>query len=79
MNTDEILKIINKQWCNLNDLMKLANVGRNTALSIKKSIKQKLESENYYVPNNAIPMHEVIKYLNIDITYLKSLSNTKEI
>ena len=79
MNTEETLKIINKQWCNLNDLMKLANVGRNTALSIKRTIKQKLENENYYVPNNAIPMHEVIKYLNIDITYLKSISNTKEL
>ena len=59
--------------------MQLANVGRNTALSIKRTIKQKLENKNYYIPNNAIPMHEVIKYLNIDIAYLKSLSNTKEI
>ena len=69
MTASETLKIIAKQWCNLSDLMKLAGVGRNNALVIKSTIKKKLESENYYVPNNAVPMQEVVKYLNIDINF----------
>ena len=55
------IKINSNQWCNLSDLMKLAGVGRNNALVIKSTIKKKLESENYYVPNNAVPMQEVVK------------------
>lgn len=32
MTVDETLKLIAQQWCNLSDLMKLANIGRNSAL-----------------------------------------------
>lgn len=71
MTANETLKLIAKQWCNLSDLMKLAGVGRNNALVIKSTIKKRLENENYYVPNNAVPMQEVVKYLNIDIPYLE--------
>lgn len=76
MTADETLKLIAKQWCNLSDLMKLAGVGRNTALNIKSTIKKRLENENYYVPNNAVPMIEVVKYLDIDIAYLEERVNT---
>lgn len=75
MTANETLKIVSQQWCNFSDLMKLANVGRNTALSIKKSIKDSLLNQGYYVPNNAVPMKEVVKYLNIDINYLESRIN----
>ena len=66
MTANETLKLIAKQWCNLSDLMKLAGVGRNNALVIKSTIKKRLESENYYVPNNAVP---------IDIPYLEARAN----
>ena len=76
MTANETLKLIAKQWCNLSDLMKLAGVGRNNALYIKSTIKKRLENENYYVPNNAVPMQEVVKYLNIDIPYLEDRAKT---
>lgn len=71
MTSSVTLKLIAKQWCSLSDLMKLADVDRNNALYIKSTIKKKLENENYYVPNNAVLMQEVVKYLNIDIPYLE--------
>ena len=74
MTVDETLKLIAQQWCNLADLMKLANIGRNSALTIKNKIKNDLENKGYYVPKNAVPMQEVVKYLNIDIDYLESRS-----
>ena len=76
MTASETLKLIAKQWCNLSGLMKLAGVGRNNALYIKSTIKKRLENENYYVPNNAVPMQEVVKYLNIDIPYLEDRAKT---
>ena len=75
MTASETLKLIAKQWCNLSDFMKLAGVGRSNTLVIKSTIKKKLESENYYVPNNTVPMQEVVKYLNIDIPYLEARAN----
>ena len=75
MTASETLRLIAKQWCSLSDLMKLAGVGRNNALVIKSTIKKRLENENYYVPNNAVPMQEVVKYLNIDIPYLEARAN----
>ena len=39
MTASETIKLIAKQWCNLNDLMKLAGVGRNNALVIKSIIE----------------------------------------
>ena len=74
MTVDETLKLIAQQWCNLADLMKLANIGRNSALTIKSKIKNDLENKGYYVPKNSVPMQEVVKYLNIDIDYLESRS-----
>ena len=74
MTADETLKLIAKQWCNLTDVMKLANIGRNSALNVKSKIKSDLESKGFYVPKNAVPMQEVVKYLNIDIDYLESRS-----
>ncbi len=72
MIANETLQLIAQHWCNLNDLMKLAGVGRNSALKIKNQIKTALESEGRYVPKNAVPMQEVVKLLDIDIEYLES-------
>lgn len=41
-----------KKWCNLTDLMKHADVAKNSALVIKSTINKRLESETYYVTNN---------------------------
>lgn len=61
---------------NLSDSMKLASVVRNNALVIKSTIKKRLENEKCYVPNNAVPMQEVVKYLNVDIPYLEGKVKT---
>lgn len=72
MNAKETLDLISKQWCTLSDLMLLADVGRNSALKIKKTIKNNLISQGYLVPKHVVPMKEVVKYLDIDVSYLES-------
>ena len=76
MTASETLKLITKQKCSPSDLTKLAGVGRNNALYIKSTIKKRLENEKYYVSNNAVPIQEVVKYLNIDIPYLEGRVKT---
>lgn len=72
MTAQETLNLISKQWCNLEDLMKLGELGRNSALRIKKEIKEKLIKQGYKIPNHVVPMKEVVDYLDININYLES-------
>ena len=72
MTANETLELISKQWCNLDDLMLLGEFGRNTALKIKKEIKDKLTKQRYIIPKHVIPMKEVVDYLDINIYYLES-------
>ncbi len=72
MTAEETLSLISKQWCNLEDLMALGQLGRNSALKIKREIKSKLTKQGYKIPNHLIPMKEVVDYLDININYLES-------
>lgn len=74
MSARETLELLSKQWCDLNDLMKLTNVGRNSALKIRKEIKVELEDKGYTLPNNLLSMCEVVNKLRINIPYLQKMS-----
>lgn len=72
MTAKETLELISKQWCDLDDLMKLGQFGRNSALKVKREIKNHLTKLGYKIPNNHVPMKEVVNYLAIDVPYLES-------
>lgn len=73
MKAKETLSLVAKPWCNLKDLMQLAQIGRNSALKIKNEIKTDLTAKGYRLPTNLLPMKEVVDFLNIDINYLESI------
>ena len=50
MTASETLKLIAKQWCNLEDLRKLTGLGKNNALKLKSEIKDNLEGKGYQLP-----------------------------
>jgi len=70
----EVLEILKKQWLNTKDVQKLANVGATNAKKIKENITKKILDEGYFLPNGLIPSEEIVKYLNINIKYLKKIS-----
>jgi hypothetical protein len=74
MNANETLQLISKQWCDLNDLMKLTQVGKNNALKIRKELKSELEQDGYILPKNLLPMCEVVNKLKINIPYLQKMA-----
>lgn len=76
MNAKETLKLISKQWCNINDLMKLAEIGKNNAFKLRNEIKDELIKQGYILPTNRLPMIEVVNKLKIDVSYLQKM--TKE-
>lgn len=73
MSANETLELLSKQWCSLQDLMKLTNLGRNSALKIRKEIITDLENKGYKLPCGLIPMCEVVNKLNININYLQNM------
>lgn len=75
MDANQILNLISKQWCNLDDLILLTGLGKTKAMELKKNIELKLNKEGYLLPKRFLPMNEVVKYLKIDINYLQSLRN----
>ncbi len=76
MNAKETLELISKQWCDLDDLIKLTGMGKSNALKLKREIKSELVNLGYLLPTNALPMDEVVKKLKININYLQKM--TKE-
>lgn len=74
MDARETLKLISKQWCNLDDLMLLAEMGKNNAVKLRKEIKQDLINQGYTLPNNRLPMIEVVNKLKININYLEKMA-----
>ena len=73
MSANETLELLSKQWCTLQDLMKLTSLGRNSALKIRKEIITDLTDQGYKLPCNLIPMCEVVNKLNININYLQNM------
>lgn len=74
MDARETLKLISRQWCNLDDLMLLAEIGKNNAVKLRKEIKQDLINQGYTLPNNRLPMIEVVNKLKININYLEKMA-----
>ena len=74
MNAKETLKLLSKQWCNVNDIMKICNVGMNKAVEIRTKLKENITKEGFLVPNNLIPTSEIIKAFNIDLDYLERMA-----
>lgn len=59
MNAKETLELISKQWCSLNDLIKLTGLGKNNASKLKNEIRIDL----YKLPAKLLPMNEVAKQI----------------
>ena len=70
MSAEETLNLIAKQWCTLEDIMKLGNIGRNSALKAKKKIKDKLEElDIFYLLITENQDESGVFYAGIPTTY----------
>ena len=65
-------KNVGKPTFNFTDFLHLILPFTNSALKVKREIKNKLVKQGYKIPNHLIPMKEVVYYLDIDIPYLES-------
>lgn len=73
LSADQMLKIASSQWASANDIMLLGCVGRNKAYAIRNEIIATLYNDNRLRNRGLVPMSEVLKYFNIDLSYLREI------
>jgi len=76
LTAEELLKITSSQWATSKDIMIIGCVGRNKAYSIMQEISLEYYKDNRIRNKRLVPMSEVLKYFNIDLTYLKNVTGT---
>ena len=77
ISVNDMLDILNNQWLSSTDIKKLACVSLARAIKIKDEITADLTSKNYFVPSGVVPCDSVVKYLNLNINYLKKISEKR--
>lgn len=78
VTASETLEILKKAWLNNDDIMQVAGCGQNRALTIKKKIQKNLENQEIYCAHGLVPSAEVVKFLKINIEYLKKMSKLND-
>lgn len=77
ISATETLAILDNNYLSTKDIMRIASIGVTKALNLKHKIEKEIESQGYLLPRGLVPTKNVIEALNIDVKYLKRLSNDK--
>ena len=71
----EILEVLKKQWLDTKDIQIVSGTSIDKARELKKKIAKKvIEEEKCLLPSGLVPSDKVAKYFNINIKYLKQIS-----
>lgn len=73
LNATETLDLLNKQWLNTEDIMKIAFIGQSKAREITKDLTKIVEDKGYRLPRGLFPTQIVQEYFGININYLKKI------
>lgn len=78
MNYKEMVDIISKVWINSNDIMKLCNCGKNTAIKIRQDVEKIIVDNGKVIPPSAVryvPTKLVLEYLGLDEDYIFKMAS----
>lgn len=78
MTAKETLELLNKQWCNVDDIRIIAQTSKKQAQQIKREIVEIANKKGYRFPNYLISTTSLIDYLKIDIKYLEERATYEE-
>lgn len=81
MSYSELFKILLKPWASVNEIMSIANCGKDSAAQIRDNIIAQIKKENKEVPYSkkiVVPTEKVIEYLNLDVDYIKSMAFSEQ-
>jgi len=76
----ELYKIISKQWASIEEIRKIANCGRDSAIKIRNNIEKEIIKNGKVLPSGktiVVPMKNVVDYLGLDLNYIIEMANTE--
>ena len=82
MSSIELLRILSKQWADVNDIKQIASCGRDNASQIRDIIVEDITKSGKKLPNcksKLVPMTSVIDYFNIDINHIVSMAENEKL
>ncbi len=78
MNYKELLELILKPWVSIDEIMLLADCGKNTATEIRTDIEKSILESGKKLPKSTkkhIPTKLLLEYLNLDENYIIKMAN----
>lgn len=78
MNYKELLEIISKPWIDTNDIMVIAQCGKNSAIKIRWDIERSILDSGLKLPKSNkrhVPTKLVLEYLGLDVEYIKNMAS----
>ena len=79
ISANEILDVLNSQWATVDDVMMIGSIGKSKARDVMKEIRTEVEEEGFRLPQiKLVPMDKVIKYFNINVSYLKKVARDEK-
>lgn len=75
LSAKETLEILNNQWADIHDVMKLGFIGNTKAQRVMREIRVEINKTGKTLPNQLVPMEKVKEYFNINVTYLKKVAD----
>lgn len=78
MTYNRLLKVINKLWLTTEDIMLIAECGRNNAIKIRTEVEKMILAEGKHIPvsnKKRVPTKLVLEYLGLDEEYIKHMAN----
>ncbi len=81
MNYKELCTIIVKPWISVNEIMTLANCGRNSAIKLRKEIEERIIKSGKILPKSSpllVPTKKVLECLGLDEVYIFEMAEKEK-
>ena len=82
MSNEYVCSLIDKVWLTTDDIRTLCSCSRNSAMTIRREIEEKVKESGKRLPDSrskVVPTLLVLDYLGIDVDSVLHLINKKEL
>lgn len=78
MSNEYVCSLIDKVWLNTDDIQKLCSCSRNSAMTIRREVEEKVKKLGKRLPDSkrkVVPTLLVLDYLGIDVDTVLNIEN----
>ena len=82
MSNIEMIRVLSKQWANVNDIKKIASCGRDNASKVRDIIIDDIKKSGKNLPiskEKIVPMEYVIKYFSINVEHIYNIAQKEKL